>query len=108
MKKSNLKKIVKLQRFWKELIAFKRDVAQELGLFRNILEKIMVNLETSYKNEIFSLNEYKKSIDLLQYTYNILNEYPHTITIKTLNKQSKFQILSNLARMKFLQMALPL
>ena len=100
MKKSDLKKIVKLQRFWKELIAFKRDVAQELSLFRNILEKIMVNLETSYKNEIFTVNEYKKSIDLLQYTYNILNEYPHTISIKSLNKQSKFQILSNLARMK--------
>ena len=100
MKKSDITKIRKLQKFWKEVVAFKKDVVEELGLFRSILEKIMLNLEISYKNEIFSLSEYKKSIDLLQYTYNILNEYPHTLSIRELNQQTKFQILSNLARMK--------
>ena len=39
LKKSDLKKVVKLQRFWKDLIAFKKDVCKEITLFRTIVEK---------------------------------------------------------------------
>ena len=100
LKKSDLKKVVKLQRFWKDLIAFKKDVCKEITLFRTIVEKIMINVEVSHKNEIFATSDYKKTMELLQYTYNILNEYPGNISLSFLNSQSKFKILSNLARMK--------
>jgi len=100
LKKSDLKKVIKLQRYWREIIAFKDDIVKEISLFKNIVEKIMVNIEVSHKNEIFAVSDYKKTMELLQYTYNILNEYPCDITVKYLSSQSKFKILSNLARMK--------
>ena len=53
--------MVKLQRFWKDLIAFKKDVCKEITLFRTIVEKIMINVEVSHKNEIFATSDYKKT-----------------------------------------------
>ena len=85
LKKNDLKKVIYLQRIWREVIAFKQDVCKELNLFKDIVEKIMINIEISHKNEIFSVGDYKKTMELLQYTYNILNEYPSNITIKYLN-----------------------
>ena len=69
MRKKDIKKIIKIQRNWKNILEFRNDIVKELKLFRKITEKIMINLELSYKNEIFSLSDYKKSIELLQYTY---------------------------------------
>ena len=100
MKKKDIKKIIKIQRNWKNILAFRNDIVKELKLFRKITEKIMINLELSYKNEIFSLSDYKKSIELLQYAYELLSNYPEQLTVKYMNKFSKFKILSNLARMK--------
>jgi endopeptidase La len=100
MRKKDIKKLIKIQRYWKNILAFRNDIVEELKLFRKITEKIMINLELSYKNEIFSLSDYKKSIELLQYTYELLSNYPEKLTVRYMNKFSKFNILSNLARMK--------
>ena len=70
MKKKIYKRLLKFSEIKEKYAEFRNDIVKELKLLK-ITEKIMINSELSYKNEIFSLSDYKKS----QNYYNILTNY---------------------------------
>ena len=100
MKKKDIQKIVLIQKKWKNILLFKNDLSNELNFFRQLISVIINNLETNKKDGITNNLHYKKSIDLIEYALNIINNYPKNLTVKFMSSITKFKIFSNLSKIK--------
>ena len=100
MKKKNIDKIIYIQRVWKNTMLYKQDIESEIIFFTKSINIIIDKLEFSYRNNLIQNIEYQKSSELIDYCNSLLSFFPDKISLLFLSSNSKFKILSNLAKIK--------
>tara|TARA_B110000211_G_C14092951_1_gene560397 strand:- start:6896 stop:10174 length:3279 start_codon:yes stop_codon:yes gene_type:complete len=88
-----------LQKKWRDLIHFKRDVYSEFNLFRDALLSIIGNIELNKK--IYSKDVYKKAMNSIHDTCEKITKLmPPDLNIYDFVKISKFKLYKTLADVK--------
>ena len=100
MKKKDIEKVIYVQRIWRNTMLYKNDIENEIKFFNCVVNKIISDSEYNYRNNLIQNMEYRKCSELIEYINNILDTFPSKITLKFLSNNSKFKILSNLAKIK--------
>ena len=100
MKKKDIEKVTYLQKIWKNILIYKQDIIYEVTFFTEILNIIITQLNDKFIKNLIENTDFKKSTQLIEYCKKILEIFPHKITVKFLSENSKFKILSCLAKIK--------
>ena len=106
LNKDSSKYANKIQLQWKKCVSFRNNTNNEIEFFRNILKNIMLQIGESYKNSILSVNEYKKTMEIINNAIINLNFFPGKLTIRFLKSYTNYSILVKLAKIKIMIMDL--
>jgi len=85
---------------WRKIMDYKRTIQNEIIFFNKIIKEILQRLTSSYKNNIISVNDYKKRMIELDNTILELNFFPLDITLNFLKFYTNYNILLKLAKIK--------
>ena len=104
--KKTSKFVIRIQKLWRKCINFRNNTKNEIEFFRSILKNIMLRVSESYKNNILSVNDYKKTMEVINSAIENLNFFPSKLTIRFLKSYTNYSILVKLARIKIMIMDL--
>ena len=99
-KLSNKSAALIIQKRWRVLLGFKKKVDLEVLFFRKTLKNIISRINESHKQNIISMNEYKKLMNQINAVISDLDFYPARTTVKFLKSYSNYTILLSLAKIK--------
>ena len=100
IKLSNESAALIIQKRWRVLLRFKRKVDVEVLFFRKTLKNIISRINESHKQNIISMNEYKKLMNQINVVISDLDFYPARTTVTFLKSYSNYTILLSLAKIK--------
>ena len=100
VKLSNESASLIIQKKWRVLLRFKNKVDLEVLFFRKTLKNIISRINESHKQNIISMNEYKKLMNQINAVISDLDFYPTRTSVKFLKSYSNYTILMSLAKIK--------
>jgi len=97
---SQINHIVILQREFKKLLKIRNGIRLELNTLFDISSQIISRIHISYSQSILNSTEYKQFIENLSQCIEKLKTIPLNITLKDMNKLSKYKIMITIAEVK--------
>ena len=92
IKLSNESAALLIQKRWRVLLRFKRKVDVEVLFFRKTLKNIISRINESHKQNIISMNEYKKLMNQINVVISDLDFYPARTTVTFLKSYSTIDL----------------